>query len=1846
MKKTITRLAIFFAVVFSSYSAFGQNYVDFGLYPDTYCSPAQLTVYNNSSITVYTGVPQYKWFVDGTQVSTLFAPTGTFLVTEGIHIVKLEVYDDNSLLGSATYSVEIYGKITEFMVSTGATVCPGQEITFSLAPNVSYYTTEWDFDYPGYFSSPISSTNPSYFVYDKPGTYNVRLSVSHYCGTDTLYKSITVSNTAKPALLASDIIVEAGCINDPVKFKTTGQFASLIWDFGDGQTSTLTEPVHTYKTSVSADYTAKLTVTNQCGGNTFVNFPVSIKDSVPANADFNFSVLGGQPNCVGAHVIFEPLGQGTYSWDFGDGTSSTEKNPAHRFSQAFYHNVALSVTNGCLNSNTVTKEVYVNDYDESYVPYPDFNFNISSNYGYMQTDTLHLCPGQTANFINQSTPSKELTYSWDFGDGTTLRSYNASHLYSTSGLYPITLVASNVCGTANSAIKYVLVDAGNTPSPNLKAVPTTICAGDKVYFLDDNFDTRLEYTYSLNFGDGNSVNNLKSLSDLKIKTLVSHAYLSGGPYNYTFTATNVCGNSVSSKGTITIDNSITRKPFYYVENSTENRNAISPKDWSARKSPSDYEVIVNIIWPSWLPTYGNVIYLNMWYGGATLNEMNPKYPDGFVRITAANLAAVTEVKAYIPVDATKAMSVGFKAAFYCDGVPRYGDMPEAIGALTNGNLLIQSIPIVPSGSIVLSDSSKYISIDSYWDGMCASEKIEGRWARMIEPGVFAILNLWDSGDGLTYDMSYQDAVINYTKSNDFGNGYYYRISNDGNTFNDTVDFYSSASTCYYDGYYHLNRLDANTIQFTGYDERCPVRTPFLNGTFTRIIENPNAQNAVCPGDKVEFKAVGGVSYAWNFGDGATSTQQYPLHAYATPGSYNARVIGTNSCGRKDTINTLVTVMAKPAPHTFFFFSENETFVGDSVHFKYEMFNPDFYDTKTYSWNFGDGSSSTLKNPAHVFKKLGDYTVTLSTTSGCGTSSNSQLLTISSKLPDCEARFSYWFDGTTGFDDLSIGNPTSWSWDFGNGTYSTEQYPASFNYDKEGVYNVTLTIYNDITNCVSSVTQKVVAGWSLCQADFKALINTNSGVTNFISNSQRATDYYWDFGDGDYSIDPNPTHTYTKTGIYSVCLTIWDSNNSCQSVVCKDVMFIPSNGNYILSGFDYYIDNTDNTVSFYDLSSTVTTDWYWTLGDGKITKEQNPVYTYAKPGVYKVCLTVFDKQTSLSQSVCKKVRVGEPICNVGSDFSYFVVPGDLKVSFISKAKGTVDKYFWSFGDGGSAFEENPSYYYNVPGYYNVTLSVRNSTNGCIDQYSQYVQVGTANCKADFNSRINPDNNSVEFKDNSRGKIDYYYWNFGDGNYSVAQNPDNSYSKAGLYLVSQTVINDMGTCMDVDAQFVQVGDINCAADFKTYVDASTSTAYFTHRALGEYTFLFWSFGDGSYSTEENPVHEFPGSGIYSAGLNTYDMNNGCMDFYQEKLLIGEIGIDCQADFVYRVDPANSDVTFSNKSTGDIVESLWNFGDETENSIEAEPVHHFAKPGYYNVCLNVINSEGIKNIGCKWVMVQANASNDCKADFMFSIDATTKKVNFVDNSYGNIDKYTWDFGDSRNDSISYLKNPSHTYNQKGYYTAKLRVENTSTGCVSKEFKLLNVGELQVLKASFGYEALGENKKVAGYPVDLVSASSGDGATVEWDFGDKQIKKGTFTVMDSTSLRPTHYYQLPGKYIVCLRISDPVSGQSDTYCSLVSTKYGVGVEEEFETNLNLSVYPNPFTDFTTINYSLAQSEFVEISVFDQLGRKIETLVKSRKESGNFQIIWETQSVTSGVYHLKMITTEGTFTKQLVLTR
>lgn len=210
---------------------------------------------------------------------------------------------------------------------------------------------------------------------------------------------------------------------------------------------------------------------------------------------------------------------------------------------------------------------------------------------------------------------------------------------------------------------------------------------------------------------------------------------------------------------------------------------------------------------------------------------------------------------------------------------------------------------------------------------------------------------------------------------------------------------------------------------------------------------------------------------------------------------------------------------------------------------------------SWAWNFGDGTISSEQNPTHLFPGEGIYEVSLEIETSEGCTSVFELHICvgnggSYEGPDCQAIF--YFDlandvGTSfAFHDVSIGDLTYWSWDFGDGTSSSEQNPVHV-YENPGVYIVTLTVGND--DCSSTVSMLVFSDPNVwyeneCLALFVPFIggdpsNDLDDNTVFFLNmsSPDAVEFQWDFGDGSTSDEFIPIHQYQAGGTYEVSLTI-------------------------------------------------------------------------------------------------------------------------------------------------------------------------------------------------------------------------------------------------------------------------------------------------------------------------------------------------------------------------------------------------------------------------------------------------------------------------------------------------------------------------------------------------------------------------------------------------------------------------------------------------------------------------------------------------------------------------------------
>lgn len=342
--------------------------------------------------------------------------------------------------------------------------------------------------------------------------------------------------------------------------------------------------------------------------------------------------------------------------------------------------------------------------------------------------------------------------------------------------------------------------------------------------------------------------------------------------------------------------------------------------------------------------------------------------------------------------------------------------------------------------------------------------------------------------------------------------------------------------------------------------------------------------------------------------------------------------------------------------------------------------------------------------------------------------------------------------------------------------------------------------------------------------------------------------------------------------------------------------------------------------------------------------------------------------------------------------------------------------------------------------------------------------------------------------------------------------------------------------------------------------------------------------------------------------------------------------RANFMYMTNPDNLVVSFTNNSKGNIVDYVWNFGDR-QIGTEENPKHTYLTGGYYYVCLTVMNTFGITNTFCEMIQVAPNENKDCLAKFIYTVDSASMSVRFTDRSFGKPDGWFWNFDDG---GSATTQNPVYTYTQPGFYMVNLSTANSTTNCTSRAFKLVNVGmENQGLETDFSYDIDTNNLKAESYPVDFIGVSLGDGNKLKWTFGDGTI--------DTTSLQPTHEYTAPGAYEVCLTISNPVTQDSDTKCDIIYVGIA-GTDDIYNLNPQLGNYPNPFRDITNIYYQLNAASDVDLSIFDNAGRKIETLVSEYKDAGRHIIEYNGSYLDSGVYHMRLITKNQVITSMMIV--
>lgn len=455
------------------------------------------------------------------------------------------------------------------------------------------------------------------------------------------------------------------------------------------------------------------------------------------------------------------------------------------------------------------------------------------------------------------------------------------------------------------------------------------------------------------------------------------------------------------------------------------------------------------------------------------------------------------------------------------------------------------------------------------------------------------------------------------------------------------------------------KFSTGNVQYSIQVQVMPL--PVSNFTFSGV---------TCEGQIVQFvdlsQTNGGgsiQSWSWNFGDppsgvNNTSTLQNPSHIFSAGGTYTVTLTVSNSNGCSDTYSALITIHALPVAN----FSYTDACEGSPTQFTDLSFSSGGA-IVSFSWNFGDGGTSSLSSPAHTYASYGMYSVTLTVVNSNGC--NHSVMKLVTVIPKPVAEFSFPATNCIGspvaFTNQSYipaGVPsyiTQSVWDFGDGTpLLVINFPSNPNVMHTflgsvmaHIVRLTVTSSNGCTGFKEKIvtnTPAPVANFTqigpACEfqpVHFMDLSQTNGGGT--------IQSWNWNFGDpasgaNNTAATQNPVHIFAGSGTFLVCLVIANING-CTDTICKALNL----NTRPVADFtaDTVLQGTATT--FTDLSYTGSgsiVSRFWEFGDGLTATTINPSHVYGASGVFQAKLTVTDNNGCTKDTTKPVVVLFNPV----------------------------------------------------------------------------------------------------------------------------------------------------------------------------------------------------------------------------------------------------------------------------------------------------------------------------------------------------------------------------------------------------------------------------------------------------------------------------------------------------------------------------------------------------------------------------------------------------------------------------
>lgn len=511
----------------SALQAVAQN-ISFTVSTNQGCAPLTVNITNTSTAPNTT---TYEWyFGDGNTFSGKNPPAHTYIFP-GFYTLMVEAYTaGGASLGMHEEFIMVDGPINGMLISADS-ACPGENISFQHM-GMGADSILWSFG--------DGTTSNEFFTehsYAAPGTYPVEQTLYTPCGNATYHDTVVVSTSLVP-MVAFYKSVMSGCPGMEIRFFPFNSGGTYAWNFGDGATSTVETPSHSYSTQ--GNYYITLSYTNTCGNTGTYTDSISIDTTFSFNDLFLSSMP--DPACPGDPVMFSAYSSSgpiaDFLWDFGDGNTSTEEEPVHRYAAAGTYTVQLTASQ-CGIDTTADMPLSI----DNNVPIDPFNY-------YYGIDNDEVCPGDTVVLYAFGGSS----YIWDFGDGspveTQMQNFNGAdfieHPYTSAGTYYAKVTIFNGCG--DSFTDSMMVDITNSITPDAFVYWTN--AGNSILTCDTvEFFPSGTGTYMLDYGDGTI--------DTTTSFVTYHNYVNPGTYTVTLNVVNGCGNTDSFTESITIGNCVT-----------------------------------------------------------------------------------------------------------------------------------------------------------------------------------------------------------------------------------------------------------------------------------------------------------------------------------------------------------------------------------------------------------------------------------------------------------------------------------------------------------------------------------------------------------------------------------------------------------------------------------------------------------------------------------------------------------------------------------------------------------------------------------------------------------------------------------------------------------------------------------------------------------------------------------------------------------------------------------------------------------------------------------------------------------------------------------------------------------------------------------------------------------------------------------------------------------------------------------------------------------------------------------------------------------------------------------------